>query len=131
MSNYNTKQKQALLPSLDKHPDELVSAKQLADELQDEKISLSSVYRNLAQLEAEGKVRRSAQNGTREFFYQYIAAERCKGMLHMSCVRCRRTFHMANRNAALFSKHLAQSEQFTLDMADTVLFGTCADCQVG
>ena len=53
MSNYNTKQKQALLASLDKHPDELVSAKQLADELQDEKISLSSVYRNLAQLEAE------------------------------------------------------------------------------
>ena len=43
MSNYNTKQKQALLASLDKHPDELVSAKQLADELQDEKISLSSV----------------------------------------------------------------------------------------
>ena len=47
----------------------------------------------------------------------------------MSCVKCGRTFHMARGNAALFAKHLAQSEQFTLDAADTVLYGTCADCR--
>ncbi len=34
-----------------------------------------------------------------------------------------------NSNAALFAKHLAQSEQFTLDAADTILYGTCADCK--
>lgn len=114
---------------MSRHPDELLSARQIADALADEKISLSAVYRNLAQLETEEKVRRSSKSGTREVYFQYLDAESCKGALHMSCVKCGRAFHMASGNAALFAKHLAQSEQFTLDAADTVLYGTCADCR--
>ena len=112
MSGYNTKQRRALLAFLGEHPDEL-----------------SAVYRNLAQLEAEEKVRRSAKSGSHEAFYQYLDAKGCKGALHMSCVKCGKTFHMASGNAALFAKHLAQSEQFTLDAADTILYGTCSDCK--
>ena len=47
----------------------------------------------------------------------------------MSCAKCGKTFHMADSNAALFAKHLAQSEQFTLDTADTILYGICSDCK--
>lgn len=129
MSIYNTKQRRALLAFLGEHPDELLTARQMADALAEKQISLSAVYRNLAQLEAEEKVRRSSKSGTREVYYQYLDAENCKGALHMSCVKCGRTFHMASGNAVLFAKHLAQSEQFTLDAADTVLYGTCADCR--
>ena len=129
MSSYSTRQRKALLAYLSRHPDELLSARQIADALADEKISLSAVYRNLAQLEAEEKVRRSAKSGSHEAFYQYLDAKGCKGALHMSCVKCGKTFHMADSNAALFAKHLAQSEQFTLDAADTVLYGICADCR--
>ena len=35
----------------------------------------------------------------------------------MSCIKCGRTFHMTRDHAALFAKHLAQSEQFVLDTA--------------
>ena len=111
MSSYSTRQRKALLAYLSRHPDELLSARQIADAL------------------AEEKVRRSSKSGTREVYFQYLDAESCKGALHMSCVKCGRTFHMASGNAALFAKHLAQSEQFTLDAADTVLYGTCADCR--
>ncbi|MFR6694375.1 MAG: Fur family transcriptional regulator [Dysosmobacter sp.] len=128
MSSYSTRQRKALLAYLSRHPDELLSARQIADALVDEKISLSAVYRNLAQLEAEekGAAARAARGRST---YQYLDAESCKGALHMSCVKCGRTFHMASGNAALFAKHLAQSEQFTLDAADTVLYGICADCR--
>ena len=129
MPDYKTQQRKVFLAYLSQHTDELLSARQIADALADEKISLSAVYRNLAQLEAEEKVRRSSKSGTREVYYQYLDAENCKGALHMSCVKCGRTFHMASGNAVLFAKHLAQSEQFTLDAADTVLYGTCADCR--
>ena len=129
MQSYSTRQRKVLLAYLSEHPDELLSARQIADALADKKISLSAVYRNLAQLETEEKVRRSSKSGTREAYYQYLDAEGCKGALHMSCVKCGRTFHMTSGNAALFAKHLAQSEQFTLDAADTVLYGTCADCR--
>ena len=129
MSIYNTKQRRALLAFLGEHPDKLLTARQMADALAEKQISLSAVYRNLAQLEAEEKVRRSSKSGTREVYYQYLDAENCKGALHMSCVKCGRTFHMASGNAVLFAKHLAQSEQFTLDAADTILYGTCSDCK--
>ena len=88
MSSYSTRQRKALLAYLSRHPDELLSARQIADALSDEKISLSAVYRNLAQLEAEEKVRRSSKSGTREVYFQYLDAESCKGALHMSCVKC-------------------------------------------
>ena len=82
MLNYSTRQRKALLAYLSRHPDELLSARQIAAALEQEKISLSAVYRNLAQLEAEEKVRRSSKTGTREVYYQYLAAECCKGALH-------------------------------------------------
>ena len=63
MSGYNTKQRRALLAFLEEHPDELLTARQMADALAEKQISLSAVYRNLAQLEAEEKVRRSAKSG--------------------------------------------------------------------
>ena len=53
MPSYSTRQRKVLLAYLSQHPDELLSARQIADALADEKISLSAVYRNLAQLEAE------------------------------------------------------------------------------
>ena len=103
MSIYNTKQRRALLAFLGEHPDELLTARQMADALAEKQISLSAVYRNLAQLEAEEKVRRSAKSGSHEAFYQYLDAKGCKGALHMSCVKCGKTFHMADSNAALFA----------------------------
>ena len=129
MSDYKTRQRRVLLAYLSQHTDELLSARRIADALADETISLSAVYRNLAQLEAEEKVRRSSKSGTREVYYQYLDAEVCRGALHMSCIKCGKTFHMANRNAVLFAKYLAQSERFTLDPADTILYGTCSDCK--
>ena len=80
-------------------------------------------------LETEEKVRRSSKSGTREVYYQYLDAESCKGALHMSCIKCGKTFHMADGNAALLAKHLAQSEKFMLDTTDTILYGTCSDCK--
>ena len=129
MQNYSTRQRKVLLDYLSHHPDELLSARQIADALANEMISLSAVYRNLAQLEKEEKVRRSSKSGTREVYYQYLDAESCKGALHMSCIKCGRTFHMTRDHAALFAKHLAQSEQFVLDTADTILYGTCSNCR--
>ncbi len=59
--------------------DKLLTARQMADALADEKISLSAVYRNLAQLETEEKVRRSAKSGSHKAFYQYLDANGLQG----------------------------------------------------
>lgn len=64
MPRYSTKQREALLAFLNAHGHELLSASQIADGLRAQQVSISAVYRNLADLEREGKVRKHTQNGS-------------------------------------------------------------------
>ena len=51
MSKYSTKQRELLLLYLSEHVDEKISVKQIVEALKKEKISLSAIYRNLAEIE--------------------------------------------------------------------------------
>lgn len=129
MPKYMTKQRKALLNYLSMHADERLSAKQLEDALKIEGISISAVYRNLSELEKEGKVRRVNNSGSREVFYQYTDGAHCKDCLHLSCEKCGKTYHMNSAVAQTLIENLAQSDEFTIDKANTVLYGVCGDCR--
>ncbi len=129
MPKYMTKQRKALLNYLSMHADERLSAKQLEDALKSEGISISAVYRNLSELEKEGKVRRVNNSGSREVFYQYTDGAHCKDCLHLSCEKCGKTYHMNSAVAQTLIENLAQSDEFTIDKANTVLYGVCGDCR--
>lgn len=129
MSKYVTRQRKTLLAWLRARPDRLFTAQEIAEALQEESVSLSAVYRNLADLEQEGQVRRSAKGGEREIRYQFMAAESCRGCLHLCCTRCGRTFHMDGGGAAALAQAVEKSEGFTLDCAETVLYGVCGACR--
>ena len=77
MARYLTRQRKQLLKYLSEHTDEQMTARQIADALTAESISISAVYRNLSALEEEGILKRSIRENTREVYYQYIAAEGC------------------------------------------------------
>ena len=129
MSKYVTRQRKALLSYLRMRPDELFTAQEIAEALKAESISLSAVYRNLSDLELEGQVRRSTRGGEREIRYQFMAAESCRGCLHLCCTECGRTFHMSGNGAAALADAVSKSDRFTLDCAETVLYGQCAACR--
>lgn len=129
MSKYMTKQRKAMLSFLSLHADETLSAKQLEAALSSEGVSISAVYRNLAELEKEGKVRRVNQSGSREVFYQYTDGAHCKECLHLSCEKCGKTYHMNSEVAQMLVQNLAQSDEFAIDKASTVLYGVCRDCR--
>jgi len=129
MPKYKTRQRTILLDYLEHHADELLSAQRIADDLRGEDVSLSSVYRNLAELEAEGKLRRSSKGPAREVYYQYIDSAPCKGALHLSCRRCGKTFHMEPDGAERLVSAVAREEGFAIDRGETVLYGVCGDCQ--
>ncbi|MBR3569475.1 MAG: transcriptional repressor [Oscillibacter sp.] len=129
MSKYVTRQRKTLLAWLRARPDRLFTAQEIAEALQGESVSLSAVYRNLADLEQEGQVRRSAKGGEREIRYQFMAAESCRGCLHLCCTRCGGTFHMGEAAAAALAEAVEKSERFELDCAETVLYGLCGACR--
>ena len=129
MPKYMTKQRKSLLEYLSAHADEKLSARQIEADVSGAGVSMSAVYRNLSDLEKEGKVRRVNQSGSREVFYQYIDGAHCKECLHLSCEKCGKTYHMNMQGAEMLIQNLAQSDEFTIDKANTVLYGVCRDCK--
>ena len=128
MPKYLTKQRKLLLEYLSLHTDESISAAQIAEALSD-RVSVSAVYRNLADMEAEGKLRRVAGGGSREAVYQYIDEHKCKSALHLSCKKCGKTVHMQKQIADELVDSVAQSDDFVIDKGDTVIYGICSKCK--
>lgn len=129
MAKYVTKQRRQLLDYLSRHTDEQMTARQIADALTQENISLSAVYRNLSDLEADGLLKRSVREGTRDVFYQYIAAEECKDSLHLSCRVCGKSIHLGDTEAERLLDSTLKSTGFQIDKSETILYGVCADCR--
>ncbi len=128
MKKYDTRQRDYLISFLNEHPDQLLSVRQIAQELCAQQISLSAVYRNLSQLEAEGLIRKSVKAGSRESYYQYVGAEDCHSHLHLSCTRCGKTFHMDAERTAQLTRAMSELDGFDLDILKTVLYGICQNC---
>lgn len=128
MPKYMTKQRKILTEYLSERTDESISATLIAEALAD-KISKSAVYRNLADMEAEGKLRRVASKGSREIIYQYVDEEKCHDCLHLSCKNCGKTYHMKNTAAEKLINSVMKNEDFDIDKERTVLYGICKDCK--
>lgn len=129
MADYQTKQREALLEYLSRHADEIVSAKQIAAAIDSSAISISAVYRNLAALEKIGKIQRITKPGSRKAFYRFIGGEHCVDRIHLSCKKCGKMYHMDLEATDQLLAGVARKNRFAVDRAETVLVGTCADCQ--
>lgn len=128
MPKYMTKQRKLMIEYLSEHTDESISANQIAEALAD-KISKSAVYRNLADMELEGKLRRVAETNSREVIYQYADGEKCHDCLHLNCKKCGKSYHMNTEAADSLAESLSINENFIIDKERTVLYGICKNCQ--
>ena len=129
MQKYMTKQRKMMLAFLSEHADERLSAQEIAEALSEHNISLSAVYRNLAELEAMGKINKYSKSGSRENCYQFVGADSCRHHLHLQCKGCGKTYHMCEGCSDRLIKNVADNEHFRLDETETVLYGLCQPCQ--
>ena len=129
MSKYATKQRRLLLEYLQQHPDETLSAKQIAEAIALDGVSISAVYRNLATLEAEGQITRLTKGGSRKVYYRYTAADACRQHLHLSCFKCGKTYHMDVPSTNTLIDNVERATDFEVDSAGTVLYGVCGACR--
>lgn len=129
--NYNTVGKSALLDYLAQHPDRQYSVEELCITLHGNAQSAkSSLYRQLAALCNEKKVRMSRQaNGTCSL-YQF-ASSQCERHLHEKCVRCGRVEHLDCHVSKEFFDHLLKEHGFEVFYGQSMLYGLCAACRAG
>lgn len=129
MPRYNTKQRETLLAYLSGHPDEQLTARQIATTLGEDVISISAVYRNLAALEQEGKLWRCVHDATNEITYQYIGSNECQNSLHLSCRVCGKRFHLAKEDADRLLAGAMEHTGFQIEMPESILYGICSTCR--
>ena len=125
---YNTEQRAALLSFLTENPDKTFSAKEIAQALAGRNISKSSVYRNIAELEAEQKIKRVTKAGSHESFYQFCGNASCRNHIHLSCTKCGKIFHMEHEQTERLLNALESSDGFELSVGETTLYGVCREC---
>ena len=130
MRVYHTEQRKSILDYLESRQDACVTAAEIAEALSST-VSKSAVYRNLADLEKEGKVVRVSLSGGRSFGYRYAGSHACVGKIHISCVRCGKTEHVSSRAAESFERALRDADGFSLNKAECLLYGVCKACREG
>ncbi len=128
--NYETKQRSALVETLEEHRDEILAADTIA-QLTAAKysVSRSAVYRNLAKLEADGTIRRITVPGEARAFYRYTASPVCRRHIHLECSECGRTFHLDVGSTDSLIDSVMRQSNFRVDSGSTVLYGVCGDCR--
>ena len=129
MAEYETRQRKRLLAYLSEHKDEQMTARQISKNLSAEEISISAIYRNLSVLEERGFLKRSVRENTRDIYYQYIAAEECKGKLHLTCLACGRSIHLGIRETEQLMQNTLNTTGFQIEKSETILYGVCELCR--
>lgn len=129
---YRTEQRKKLSAFFESHPDLAISAKDLAEALSEgdgPTLSTSAIYRNLDRLEQEGVIVRYASKNRRENLYRYVQSENCENRLHLACVQCGKTYHMARTLSEELLKQVGQIDGFLIDTEKTAILGLCEDCR--
>lgn len=128
MPRYTTRQREALLDYLSRHPG---SAAHGPGDRRRCGTGRREPERGIPEPCRTGSrrlIRRESRPGSREAVVQYVGAENCRGHLHLTCTRCGRTVHLSSAAASLLTG-MAAGEGFSLDLTRTALYGLCPRCR--
>ena len=131
MSEYMTEQRRELLSFFTANPDKRFCVKDVAENLKNSNISISAIYRNISRLEQDGYLSRTVKEGSRESYYQCLSAGKCRSCIHLSCVKCGDTFHMAHEVSEALLAAVSQNDGFSISKEKTVVYGVCCKCGGG
>lgn len=109
-----------------------VTANQIMRHFEDDGVlvGMSTIYRHLEKLAADGKIRKYAITGGASACYQYISdAAKCGGHFHLLCEDCGVLIHLDCELLDEIESHLLSSHDFQLDMLKTVFYGKCEKCR--
>ena len=125
---YKTEQRKVLIDFFEHNKDKVFSASEIVDALKKDDISLSAVYRNLKDLENDGKVKKLAKAQSRVVYYQYVDCASCKGHIHLSCTNCGNIVHLPEQESEVLEKTILKNSHFNIDKSSTMLYGVCEKC---
>ncbi len=131
MANYQTRPLRQLMDYFTAHPENSYTIEELAEGLTaqygQEAPGKSTLYRLIPRLEQEKKIKRFEKDGSRRSYYQITAC--AHNHLHLKCTGCGKLFHMKETASAQLLREVWESNNFSVDQQQTVLFGRCGSCK--
>jgi Fur family ferric uptake transcriptional regulator len=128
MPKYSTAQRRRLMAFLEEHPDRPFTAREIAEQLQDDGVSISAVYRNLSALEEDGQIAGVFQEGARDKYYRCLLSDECRTCIHLTCIKCGKTFHLGADETQWLLGAAARQGGFRISAGHSVLYGVCGSC---
>ena len=125
---YTTRQYQAVLDCLERHPDAALTAADLAEALRQEShpVGLATIYRQLEKLEANRRIHKiHTEEGS---FFQFCPHAEHHNCFLLRCENCGRIVHLDCGHLEELYRHLEAEHHFRIDPRRTVLTGRCRDC---
>lgn len=126
---YMTRQKQAVLKCIESCPGGRATAMDLMQMLRQEgqTVGLSTVYRQLEKLVAQGKVHKLlTEEGA---CYQYCDKTVHRDCFLLQCEGCGAIFHMDCSHLGELYGHLLESHGFAINPRRTMFYGLCGKCR--
>lgn len=131
---YATRQRAAVLSCLKARAGEYLTAAEVAEAAKKAgaAIGLTTVYRTLESLRAEGVVRRFVLDPRTPAAYEYLEDPRTSEF-HVRCRDCGKLFHLRCGEIARMEKalsgHLLEEHGVELDLQSSVIQGVCRECR--
>ena len=126
---YMTRQQQAVLKCIESCPGGRATAMDLMPMLRQEgqTVGLSTVYRQLEKLVAQGKVHKLlTEEGA---CYQYCDKTVHRDCFLLQCEGCGAIFHMDCSHLGELYGHLLESHGFAINPRRTMFYGLCGKCR--
>lgn len=131
-TNYSTEKRTKILDYLKDHEDMDVTVKEIEYALKEKHnltVNITTIYRYLDKLAAEGTVLKHTDESGKTSTYQYIIPNsECNSHLHMKCSNCGRIYHMDCSFMKDFERHIYEHHKFTLECTKSMLYGICEGC---
>lgn len=94
-------------------------------------IGITTVYRHLEKMVADGTVKKYLVDGVSGAYFEYIGdsglADR-EQYFYLKCEKCRKLIHFQCKELEQVQQHLSDAHGFDIDSPKTVFYGTCSEC---
>lgn len=126
---YNTRQKELILECLKNNNEMQMTAIEIFEKLctQKSKVGMATIYRNLAVLVKEGKVKKFDIAAIASYQYVLNVAE-CNKHYHLKCIKCNKLYHVDLPELNSINKLIEEVNEFCIDNQKTILYGKCKEC---
>lgn len=126
---YNMGKKERVIELFSKNPGVTYTSDEICDAILPDGKGKSTVYRIIAALVTDGKLRRISDGISRSSAYQYVGNAECHKHLHLKCKECGKLIHMDDEISGEFEQRV-RCAGFAIEEG-TLLFGRCVECIEG